>query len=157
MRLATVTSLLAVSAALTQIGYSGAEDLEVGTKFVDPEVQEIFAGRLRENEVPFRQASDGTIWYLSADRARVDRLKGTILHHQYGGNAVSYGKPEHARLFRERLDAEGIRYEIKVRAQREQTSWGDADNPRVQEILKDVRQTIIQEHTVELQRRNGQR
>jgi len=153
-KLAIVTVLLGACAALAELAWADRE-VELSAKFVDPEVQAILAGKLRQEGVQFRQTSDGTIWYPLQERERVERINGAIVRQEYSGNAIVFNKPEHARLFRDRLDAQGIRYEVKSRAQMEQTSWSDADNPKVREILKEVRQIIIEEHAADLQRRQG--
>ncbi len=156
-RLATVTVLLGACAALAELAWADGREAELNTKYVDPEVQAILAGKLRQEGVQFRQTSDGTIWYPLHERERVERINKAIVRQEYSGNAVVFAKAEHARLFRDRLDAQGIRYEVKSRAQREQTSWSDADNPKVREILKEVTQIILKEHAADLQRRQGLR
>lgn len=148
---------LAALMSLPVTACADSEPPELRTKFVDADVQEMLAAELRAEGIPFRQTPDGTIWYSPREYDRVERISQKIVKSEYRGYTVHYAKPEHARLFQEKLTRQGISFEARVRGNKELTSWNAADDSKVQKILVEVRQIIIEEGKAEILKRRREK
>lgn len=139
---------------LTATACADPGPIELHTKFVDADVQEMLAAKLRTEGIPFRQTPDGTIWYPLRERERVQSISQKIVKNEYPGYTVQYDSPEHTRLFREKLTQQNIPFHARVRGNKELTSWNEKDDSKVQEVLVYVRQMIIEEKKVEILKRH---
>lgn len=125
---------------------SDYENVEEKFKFNDPGAQEELILELKKQKINYRIDDDGWIWYRLNQRNQFNYAVKQILNNYFvPETSTSYADAKIAELFKNKLEAQGIEYEIREQNNRIWIVWEQKDNEKVLKIKNEIYQIILRE------------